>query len=102
MIKILVRIAMLLLLAQNILSNRVCICSTNCSTFGEFLEFIRRVCTRHYYKSNTQKKVQEVGPRGKKKIVSKMSFSSAKSMSVTHLHLAAKLVALEGCKVYKY
>ena len=39
------------------------------------------------------------GPRGKK-IVSKMSFSSAKSMSVTHLHLAAKLVALEGIKGY--
>ena len=75
-----------------------CICPTRC-TFREFPEFIRRVCTRHYYKSNTQKKVQEVGPRGKKKIVSKMSFSSAKSMSVTHLHLAAKLVALEGCKV---
>ena len=44
----------------------ILLCYTNC-TFGEFPEFIRRVCTRHYYKSNTQKKVQEVGPRGKKK-----------------------------------
>ena len=40
----------------------ICIC-----TFREFPEFIRRVCTRHYYKSKTQKKVLEVGPRGKKK-----------------------------------
>ena len=55
---------------------------------------IRKVILR----KRSKRQVQEE----RKKIVSKMSFSSAKSMSVTHLHLAAKLVALEGCKVYKY
>ena len=54
---------------------------------------IRKVILR----KRSKRQVQE-----ERKIVSKMSFSSAKSMSVTHLHLAAKLVALEGCKVNKY